>query len=746
MAKSKSKGKKVLEEEEELQEEPGAEEVDVEDVEETEDTFDAEEPEAEDAEVADAEETEDTFDSDEPEAEYAEEDTEPPVEDEEEDENETPPPSGPPPAKISKLAIALIFLNWIAAPGFLYVAINDHVARTQYSYRTLLNHAQVWGLPLQSEDEFPSVSNHTRPVQRYTAEQLKSAFKARQKTSPFGSDNFQPVEEEVPVFLKPSDMTDEVLRDLFWDLSQPVKTLEDEIERLKEVLPREIKNSAKEVADHLAKMKEEDKRTFVLKNLAMPGDAAAVKKAEDDVAAADAKTLDALVKRAVVQRTLFPLVPDVRLVKKLDDQVNAATGAELDKLVEESVQRRLHYDILAPINVFRPADFGPEPAKQRKFRVERIAEFKPAGVEKNLQAGFEFKLTDLEKHLQARLDSAIADKYDENVHMGDVFKKAAHASYNKDDGLPTGSVVSEWRGSQGLSGNGTLAFEFYQGGKAFMLDADGHTTGTWKKDGTRVTLNFKSSKRTSTYTGTIEGTTMSGTSNAAGTEFNWTVRLARSYGAEILIERDSVEKRKFIAFLLFTISQVQKPIVGKKFLEKSLERAQVVSGLYEFTNASIQYVRTLQTLENRLAQAAFVDRQGWIVTINKGGKDEVTRTPGFIDDYGLEIDRLVKIVERIDTNEKRLADLTKQRAHFAMIYEQRAMQHKKALERLLDARTRTKSYDDDLREKQQQLHDALKELSDAGERNFELEAEIRRLTREYEDKERKLLQRGGKRP
>ena len=66
---------------------------------------------------------------------------------------------------------------------------------------------------------------------------------------------------------------------------------------------------------------------------------------------------------------------------------------------------------------------------------------------------------------------------------------------------------------------------------------------------------------------------------------------------------DSIEKRQVIAFLLFTLSQVQKPTLGEPLYKKGVERAQTICGLHEFTNASIHYVMALRTLEGRMVEA-----------------------------------------------------------------------------------------------------------------------------------------------
>ena len=522
--------------------------------------------------VIDEEEPVEKVEADEPEIDEADE--EPEVEDAEPDEPaddddfDEPPPA--PRAKITKTAMMLIFLNWVAAPIFLYFAYQDHILRTQYAHRTIFNYTQAHGLPLNEEEEFPSVSNYTRPVQKFTPEQLKKAFNERPGVTRV-TEPFLAVEEEVPLRLRPSDMNDAVLKDVFWDLPDPVRTLEEEINRLKGRLPGDIENVAKEVRDRL--------------------------KGDDD-------------KRKVVEKTLLPLAWDVWQAKRLDEKLAASKGADLDKLVMESVQRRLYYDILAPLNVFRPGDLT-DP--KRRFEIQRIADVDKVSLE------------EIKGLLDKRLAAAVAEQYDLNVHLGKEI---------------------------------------------------------WDK----------------------------------------------SQPAPDAQKRDSIEKRRHIAFILFTLGQVHRPTTpDKKLYDKGIERAQVVSGLYEFTNASIEYVRAIQVLEDRVAASIRADREGWPVLRDK--KD--VRTPGFIDEYELEVDRLVKLVEQIEVAEKRLAEVKKQRDEFAKLYDERAKQYKDAMDRLLKARTTTEKYAQELRDLQNTLHGALLDLSDAGERNFQIEAEIRTIEREF---------------
>ena len=113
-------------------------------------------------------------------------------------------------AALTKTAIALILLNWIMAPAFLTVAYMDHHVRTQYSYRTLVNHISVWGLPLKSEEDSASIWNETRPRLSLTSDQIKSVLKLRPGAK-IPSEQFVPVDEPLLLRLRPSDMIDDLV-------------------------------------------------------------------------------------------------------------------------------------------------------------------------------------------------------------------------------------------------------------------------------------------------------------------------------------------------------------------------------------------------------------------------------------------------------------------------------------------------------------------------------------------------------
>jgi hypothetical protein len=494
-----------------------------------------------------------------------------------------------PPARITKTTIALIVLNWIAAPTFLFFAYMDYMVRVQYSYRTMLNYVQVWGLPLKTEQDdekdFTPFAMDTRPRLNLTSDQLSSAFKKRPGVAPSATP-FKPVDEPVPLRLRPSDLTTQMLTDVFQGISDPVTTLDDEIIRLTSKLPGDIEGALKD--DAFAKLKTDEE------------------------------------KRTLIHKVLMPIAGDVWRVEKLDDKVAKTKGKELDDLVADAVQRRIYYDILAPINVHRPGDLD-----IKNYKIERLANWDT------------IKLDEVKELMKQRLAASVAVQHDLDVHLGKE---------------------------------------------------------VWDKEQTSPEAR----------------------------------------------NRSSVEKRQAIGFILFTLSQVALPTLpDKKLYPKGIERAQVVSGLYEFTSASIHYVSAMRVLEERIVGSIKADREGWVTEL-KDKPGQFTRTDGAIDQYESGIDRLVKMVDHIDGAKKRLADLESQRVDAQKIHDQRVQQHRGTLDKLLKARAKTQGYAQELRLLQDQLHKALVELSDAGDRNYQLYVQIRDIEYKLLAEEKKN-KKGGKR-
>jgi len=182
--------------------------------------------------------------------------------------------------------------------------------------------------------------------------------------------------------------------------------------------------------------------------------------------------------------------------------------------------------------------------------------------------------------------------------------------------------------------------------------------------------------------------------------------------------RDSLEKRQQVGFLMFALSQARVPLSNTRLYPDGLERAQLVSGIYEMAVAANNYARSLHVLEERVLQAIQNDRMGYLAP--KGG-----RSSGFPEQYGTEVTRLKEAAANVYHAQGRLDHLKAQHAKLEQVYKDRLDHQKKIADRINQARKDTAEMLREVRELQAQLFQAQRTLADAAERNFALEAQIR---------------------
>lgn len=77
-----------------------------------------------------------------------------------------------------------------------------------------------------------------------------------------------------------------------------------------------------------------------------------------------------------------------------------------------------------------------------------------------------------------------------------------------------------WVGSETLGGYGRLEFHFYDNGTAMMVDARETSSGTYTRIGSSIALTFPG---IATYSGTMNGNTMSGTARDDTRTWTWSV-------------------------------------------------------------------------------------------------------------------------------------------------------------------------------------------------------------------------------
>lgn len=272
-----------------------------------------------------------------------------------------------PKAKTPLLAVVLIFLNIVAALGFTFLLVMDYSKRQAWSYAVFKHDLGLMGLPLKEEENVPSASRVVMPRQELDADQLKKAFNDRPQTK--GGDSFMPVTLKLSNPILPQHLTPEILNDWFkkndWygDVGEPVKTLEEEVERLKTSLPGEIAQAA-------------------------------------DAIAAEAKTEEK--KREKLDSLLMPLAFTPQQIEALEKKIKQVPAGQLDERIKDAAQRRILVAILTPLEKYRPAE-----GKEFKDRLlAQAADYDSVKLE---------RLQDL---LQRRLQATLEKNYDPALHFG----------------------------------------------------------------------------------------------------------------------------------------------------------------------------------------------------------------------------------------------------------------------------------------------------------------------------------------
>lgn len=187
-------------------------------------------------------------------------------------------------------------------------------------------------------------------------------------------------------------------------------------------------------------------------------------------------------------------------------------------------------------------------------------------------------------------------------------------------------------------------------------------------------------------------------------------------------ERDSIERRSYAAFLLFTAAQARRPD-GKLLNPQAAERAQRTCGLLEYAAAARYYVQALERLTERLVNAIYVDREGAAFTHPKTGKEQVT--PGFVQKHAAEIRKLQDLAGMIKDRRTRLTELQGQAKAHAKLFAEREQQAEAAAKRLAAARQETKQVLEELRAMQRDYFRAQRELAEAVEESVRLERRLR---------------------
>jgi hypothetical protein len=273
---------------------------------------------------------------------------------------------GPQP-KTPMLAGVLIVLNIVAALAFTFLLVMDYSKRQAWSYAVFKHDLALSGLPLAEETDVASASRVTVPAQELDSEQLKKAFSERPQTKG-GTEPFQPVTLKLSNPILPQHLTPEILNDWFrkndWhgNVGEPVTTLDEEVERLKTSVPKEMAEAADAIADT----------------------------AKDEKA-----------RRALLDNLLMPLTYTPQQIDALDKKIRQEPADKLDSLIKDAAQRRMLVGILTALEKHRPAE-----VKDRLL--EQATDLDPK--KETLK-----RLKDL---WERRVAAALNPKVDPSVHFG----------------------------------------------------------------------------------------------------------------------------------------------------------------------------------------------------------------------------------------------------------------------------------------------------------------------------------------
>src|SRR5438093_823964 len=157
------------------------------------------------------------------------------------------------------------FLTVAAAVGFVFLLTMDYRRRADWSHAIFMHDLKAVGLPLREEQtEGTSASRLALPRQRLDATMIKEAYSKRGGKSV--SEPFQSVQESFQYRITADHLTPEVLREHFQGAGEPVKTLEDEVDRLKSKLLGDIAEAAKNLAE---RAKNQKKQAELLRQIMM---------------------------------------------------------------------------------------------------------------------------------------------------------------------------------------------------------------------------------------------------------------------------------------------------------------------------------------------------------------------------------------------------------------------------------------------------------------------------------------------
>jgi hypothetical protein len=286
---------------------------------------------------------------------------------------EVPEEAAPLKPQVTVLTLVLCGLTLLAAIGTAVIVALDHGKRQEWSYAVFLHDLALGGLPLAEESAGTTGSREALAVVHLDPAAVKQAYQQRPTGGKGAADPFQGVDELTVPRIRPEDIGPDTAKTLFQGVGEPVKTLEQEVERVKQRLPADINAAAQETG-----------------------------KGQNDDA-----------RRKLARKVLFPLARNPFQVNDLDLLIQESRDQQLTELLDKGAKLRMIAEVLGPLEARYPA-------KTNDNLLSHLADgLKDAKV-----------MNDAEALLRRRIDAVVAKTYDPELY-GESFAGKQRTSFDK---------------------------------------------------------------------------------------------------------------------------------------------------------------------------------------------------------------------------------------------------------------------------------------------------------------------------
>ncbi|HEX3313726.1 MAG TPA: hypothetical protein VHR72_02490 [Gemmataceae bacterium] len=260
------------------------------------------------------------------------------------------------------LTYVLIGLNFIAAPAFGYLMLQRNQRVQDYRYAGYQLELADVGLPTTEEETGAVAARLILPNSKIPSKHIADVMTKRGVN--FGSDPVAAIDEQFNRRILAKDLDKRILKEHFETFGQdylevdgqPIRTVEQELQRLAKKTVSDIKEAA-----------------------------------SDSVPAGEKE------QRAQIEKLLMPLARNTVQVEKLDKRI--AESKDLKGLYIEAAERRMAFAFLLPLEVFRPGD-------PKDFSLWQIGDLDALKTDEILQ------------HVDDRIASTLKDKYDPKLQLG----------------------------------------------------------------------------------------------------------------------------------------------------------------------------------------------------------------------------------------------------------------------------------------------------------------------------------------